>query len=137
MDKLHDVELSPRGLPRNLGLKLGKTTPKTYEARITLLTEGHPVRETIAVARLAARAELARQFASLDRQARAQARRSEPVQLLMTMPGVGAYFGLPQKRYQPGETDIAGRISKLGDDFEKRMPTSNCVAMIAQTPPVP
>ena len=92
MDKLHDVELSPRGLPRNLGLKLGKTTPKTYEARITLL---------------------------------------------MTTPGVGAYFGLPQRRYQPDETDIAGRISKLGDDFEKRMPTSNCVAMIAQTPPVP
>lgn len=139
MDKLHDLELSLRGLLRNFGLKVGKTTPKTYEARITDLTCGHPMLETIAAALLAARAELARQFASLDRQVRAQARRSDPAKLLMTTPGVGAivaldyvcaiddparfrssqrvgaYFGLTQRRYQSGETDIAGRISKLGD----------------------
>ena len=95
--------------------------------------------ETIAAALLAARAELARQFASLDRQVRAEARRSAPARLLMTTPGVGAivaldyvcaiddparfrssqrvgaYFGLTQRRYQSGETDIAGRISKQGD----------------------
>jgi transposase len=28
---------------------------------------------------------------------------------------VGAYFGLSQRRYQSGETDRTGRISKLGD----------------------
>jgi transposase len=29
---------------------------------------------------------------------------------------VGAYFGLTQKKYQSGETDRSGRISKCGDD---------------------
>ena len=28
---------------------------------------------------------------------------------------VGAHFGLTPKRYQSGETDYTGRISKLGD----------------------
>jgi transposase len=30
---------------------------------------------------------------------------------------VGAYFGLTPKRYQSGELDLAGRISKCGDGF--------------------
>jgi transposase len=29
--------------------------------------------------------------------------------------GVGAYFGLTPRKYQSGETDITGRISKCGD----------------------
>ncbi len=29
---------------------------------------------------------------------------------------VGAHFGLAQKKYQSGETDITGRISKIGDE---------------------
>ena len=28
---------------------------------------------------------------------------------------VGAHFGLTPKRYQSGETDVTGRISKVGD----------------------
>ena len=28
---------------------------------------------------------------------------------------VGAYFGLTPKKYQSGETDVTGRISKIGD----------------------
>jgi transposase len=28
---------------------------------------------------------------------------------------VGAHFGLTPKKYQSGETDIIGRISKIGD----------------------
>ena len=28
---------------------------------------------------------------------------------------VGAFFGLTPKKYQSGETDISGRISKIGD----------------------
>ena len=30
--------------------------------------------------------------------------------------GVGAHFGLTPKKYQSGETDITGRISKIGDE---------------------
>jgi transposase len=30
--------------------------------------------------------------------------------------GVGAHFGLTPRKYQSGETDITGRISKIGDE---------------------
>jgi len=138
-DKLHDIELSLRGLLRNFGLKVGKTTPRTYEGRIRELVAGHPILQTLAEAMLTARASLAGQFAQLDRQVRASARTSPNARLLMTTPGVGpivaldfasaiddaarfkssqqvgAYFGLTQRKYQSGETNITGRISKLGD----------------------
>jgi transposase len=32
--KLHDIELSLRGTLRGFGLKIGKTTPKTFEAQV-------------------------------------------------------------------------------------------------------
>jgi transposase len=138
-DKLHDVELGLRGFLRNFGLKVGKVTPRTYEARITELVAGHPVLERLAEAMLAARASLMREFDRLDRQVRAMARQSAPARLLMTTPGVGpivaldfasaiddasrfrsskrvgAYFGLTQRKYQSGQKDITGRISKIGD----------------------
>lgn len=33
---------------------------------------------------------------------------------------IGAYFGLTPTRYQSGETDRAGRISKCGDPFIRK-----------------
>jgi transposase len=138
-DKLRAVELSLRGLLRNFGLKVGKVTPKTYEGRILELVAGHPILETIAQAMLEARSVLARQAAKLDRQVRELARDDARARLLMTTPGVGvivaldylsaiddptrfkssqrvgAYFGLTQRKYQSGETDITGRISRIGD----------------------
>jgi transposase len=138
-DKLHDLELGLRGLLRNFGLKVGKTTPRTWEARIRELAAGHPTLETISEAILAARAVLAREFADLDRQVRGLARQSSQARLLMTTPGVGAiialdfasaiddpsrfkssqrvgcYFGLTPRKYQSGQTDITGHISKIGD----------------------
>lgn len=88
-DKLHDVELSLRGLLRNFGLKLGEVSAKTYESRVRALTEGHPVLAALAEAMLRARTALT-QFAALHRQVLAAARASERAKLLMTAPGVGA-----------------------------------------------
>ena len=138
-DKQHDVELSLRGLLRNFGLKLGKVTPGTYEARVRELVAGHPVLSGLAEAMLAARQSLRAQYAVLHRQVLTLARASAAAKLLMTLPGVGpvialdyacaiddpgrfsssrragAYFGLSQRRYQSGETDRTGGISRLGD----------------------
>jgi transposase len=33
---------------------------------------------------------------------------------------VGSHFGLTPKKYQSGETDITGRISKIGDASVRR-----------------
>jgi transposase len=124
---------------RNFGLKLGQVTPKTYEARVRELVAGHPILAELAEAMLAARAALMVQYRGLHRQMLGLARSSGEARLLMTTPGVGAvvaldyasaiddanrftasrragaYFGLSQRKYQSGQTDIAGRISKLGD----------------------
>jgi hypothetical protein len=35
--------------------------------------------------------------------------------------GVGAHFGLTPKKYQSGETDVTGRISKIGDASVRSM----------------
>jgi transposase len=136
---LHEVEMSLRGVLRGFGLKVGKTTPVQFEARIRELVAGHPSLEVIAQSLLAARAVLRREFNGFERRLRAMARSDTRARLLMSVPAVGtivaltyvsaiddptrfksskivgAHFGLTPKKYQSGETDRSGRISKIGD----------------------
>lgn len=138
-DKLHDVELCLRGLLRNFGLKVGKTTPRSFAGRIGELVAGHPVLGGLAEGMLKARSALMVEYMRLERQVRAMARESAAARLLMTTPGVGpvvaldyasaiddpsrfksskpvgAYFGLSQRKYQSGQKDITGHISRMGD----------------------
>jgi transposase len=137
--KLHDIEMSLRGILRGFGLKVGPTTPVRFEERIRELVAGHPSLEVIAEGLLAARVALRRQFDRFEKQVRATARCDTRARLLMSIPGVGAivsltfasaiddpgrfksskhvgaYFGLTPTKYQSGETEIDGRISKIGD----------------------
>ena len=137
--KWRDLELSLRGLLRGYGLKVGETTNKSFEPRVRELVAGVPGLVEITEALLKARAVLFQQFRGLDARMIALARRDERAGLLMTIPGVGAlvsltfvsaiddagrfkssrtvgaHFGLTQRKYQSGETDITGRISKCGD----------------------
>ena len=81
----------------------------------------------------------AREFNGFERRVRTMARHDAKAQLLMSTPGVGAivgltyasaiddparfksskqvgaHFGMTPKKYQSGETDVSGRISKIGD----------------------
>lgn len=137
--KLHDIEMSLRGILRGFGLKVGKTTRRTFAARVGELVCGQETLTIVAEALLASRAVLAEELAGLERQVRERARADERARLLMTTPGVGvivaltfvaaiddpgrftsskqvgAHFGLTPRKYQSGETDISGRISKIGD----------------------
>src|SRR6516225_5883223 len=137
--KLHDLELSLRGILRGFGLKVGPTTPVHFEGRIRELVAGHPSLEAIAQGLLAVRVALRREFDRFEKQVHAVARCDTRARLLMSVPGVGAivsltfaaaiddparfksskqvgaYFGLTPTKYQSGETDIDGRISKIGD----------------------
>ena len=87
----------------------------------------------------AARVALRREFDCFEKQVRDAARCDTRARLLMSIPGLGAivsltftaaiddparfksskqvgpYFGLTPTKYQSGETDIDGRISKIGD----------------------
>jgi len=137
--KLHDIEMSLRGTLRGFGLKVGKTTSNRFAARIKELVEGHPTLQGIATSLLAVHAVLLREFKVFEKRIRVMARQDERARLLMSTPGVGvlvaltyvsaiddtgrftsskragAHFGLTPKKYQSGETDITGRISKIGD----------------------
>src|SRR6202000_576730 len=92
--KLHDIELGLRGTLRGFGLKLGKTTPKTFEGRVRSLVADHPTLLTIADALLRARATLSEQFIKLDKELHALARDDHRARLLTTVPGVGSIVAL-------------------------------------------
>jgi transposase len=137
--KLRDVENSMRGVLRGFGLKVGKTTERTFATRIAELVTGHPSLELIARALLEAHAVLLREFNGLDKHTKKLARLHPSARLLMTTPSVGpivaltyasaiddpkrfrsskatgAHFGLTPKKHQSGQTDYTGRISKIGD----------------------
>lgn len=137
--KLRDTEMSLRGLLRGFGLKVGKTTPTRFGDRIKALVSGHPTLQIIAESLLAVHQVLLRECKTFEKRVRMMTRESAEARLLMTTTGVGpiialtyaagiddpgrfkkskavgAYFGLAQKKYQSGETDITGRISKAGD----------------------
>jgi transposase len=92
--KLHDVEMSLRGILRGFGLKVGPTTPRLFADRIRELTEHHPALQAIAKALLAVHEVLLRKLNGFERRARQLARADARVRLVMTAPGVGAIVGL-------------------------------------------
>jgi transposase len=137
--KLQDVENSLRGILRGFGLKVGKTTDKSFAGRIRELVQGHPSLEAVGEALLTVRGVLLSEFNAFEKRVRATMRSNAKARLLSSTPGVGpivsltyaaavddparfksskragAHFGLTPKKHQSGETDYSGRISKIGD----------------------
>ena len=137
--KLRDVELSIRGILRGFGLKVGEVSKGRFAARIKELIAGHEMLEAVVGAMVQARDGLRAEFMRLHRRMLAIVRGDKVCRRLMTVPGVGAlvavtfetavdepgrfrtakavgaHFGLTPKRYQSGETDVTGGISKAGD----------------------
>src|ERR1700722_5505811 len=120
------IENDLRGTLRNFGLKVGMVGKVRFEARIQELVENIPD-----LAIMAARLLIVRE--------------DEVCRLLMTVPGVGpvvaltyratvdvparfrksksvgAVFGLTCSRYQSGEIDWSGKISRCGDEMMRVM----------------
>jgi transposase len=82
--------MSLRGILRGFGLKVGATTPRTFEGRIRELVSGHATLMVVVEALLAARSVLAKEYQGLETRVRAMAKTDERVRLLMSTPGVGA-----------------------------------------------
>ena len=137
--KLLDVEFSIRGLLRGFGLKMGEVSKGRFVTRVQELIAGHAMLEQVIGSMLAAREVLRAEYNRLHRAMLAIVRKDAVCRRLMTAQGVGAvtaityksavddptrfvksksvgaHFGMTQKRYQSGETDIKGSISKVGD----------------------
>lgn len=140
-----DIENSIRGILRNFGLKIGNAGGDKFVARVRELVEGNDVVGGIVTPLLEVRGAILRQFATLDDEAHRRAKDDAVCGRLCTMPGVGAitalaykatiddpgrfhrsrtvgaHLGLTSRRYQSGETDRAGRISKFGDGMMRAL----------------
>lgn len=137
--KLLDIESGIRGVLRGFGLKVGPISRGRFEARIRELVAGQSMLETVVGSILAARAALQAEFTRLHRALLALVRNDPVCRQLMSVPGVGAvvaitfksgvddptrfrrsrdvgpHFGLTPRKYQSGELDVTGSISKVGD----------------------
>jgi transposase len=133
-----DLANQIRGMLKPFGLVAGKGGGRPFMERVRGLVTGGPLYE-IAEALLSAWEAINRQVAALSRRLVAIARQDATVRRLMTAPGVGtlvatayvsvidaperfansykvgAYVGLTPRRYQSGEEDYTGRISRCGD----------------------
>jgi transposase len=139
VDIRRDIENQMRGLLKSLDIVLGKGGARVLAAKIdAVLRQAAHLRPLIDPL-MAAHAAIAAQASKYDAQIKALTRSDETVRRLMTVPGVGpvtalafkstvddpgrfksasdvgAYLGLTPRRYQSGELDRTGRISKRGD----------------------
>src|SRR5512138_313554 len=139
------IENDLRGTLRNFGLKVGTVGAVKFEARIKQLVKNLPDLATLVEPLLVVRRVLREQIAVLHRRLLAIARDDEVCRRLMTIPGVGpvvaltyratidvparfrnsravgAVFGLTPSKYQSGESDRTGGISRCGDEMMRTM----------------
>ena len=145
LSKAIAVENDLRGTLRNFGLKVGVVGTVKFEARIRELVENLPDLAVLVESLLVVRRVLREQIGILHRRLLAVVRDDDVCRRLMTIPGVGpvvaltyratvdvparfknskavgAVFGLTPSKYQSGEIDRAGVISKCGDKMMRVM----------------
>jgi transposase len=155
--KLLDLEGGIRGLLRGFGLKVGRPVGAAgFERRIRELVAGQATLERVMEPMLRARQALRAEYANLHRDLLRIVRMDDVCRRLMTVPGVGAvvaitftsavddparfrrskdvgaHFGLTPRKYQSGEADRTGRISKAGDASARGMLFEAANAMLTR-----
>ena len=143
--KAISIDNDLRGTLRNFGLKVGMVGALKFEARIRELVADLPDMALLVEPLLIVRRVLRGQLAILHRSLLAIVRDDEVCRRLMSIPGigpvvaltfrasvdvparfknskaVGAAFGLTPSKYQSGEINRSGAISKCGDEMVRAM----------------
>jgi transposase len=151
------IENDLRATLRNFGLKVGRVGTIKFEARIKELVANLPDVAVLVEPLLIVRRVLREQVAVLHRRLLAVVRDDDVCRRLMTVPGVGpvvaltyratvdvparfrnskavgAVFGLTPSRYQSGESDRIGRISRCGDEMTRMMLYEAAQSMLAHS----
>jgi transposase len=146
-----------RGVMKTFGLIVPKSAGNILEGHIRTLLATNAGLERIVLPLLEAWLAVRARVAQLSKQLIATARADEQCQLLMTIPGigvvtassfiaaiedpanfaksrsVGAWIGLTTKRYQSGEVDYAGRISKRGDNHLRALLYEAAMVILTRT----
>jgi transposase len=140
LTKCVDLENELRGLLKIFGVRLASRVGHgSFDEAVRGVIASEPLLARALVPLLDARTVLYKTYLKLDNAVKAVVRTDPICQRLMTVPGVGpvtsltfkagvddvnrfrssrtvaAHFGLTPRRYQSGETDNPGRISKAGD----------------------
>jgi len=139
------IENDLRATLRNFGLKVGMVGTVKFEVRIRELVENLPDLAVLVEPLLIVRRVLREQLGILHRRVLAVVRDDDVCRRLMTIPGVGpvvaltyrvtvdvparfrnskavgAVFGLTPAKYQSGENDRTGAISRCGDEMMRMM----------------
>ena len=142
--KLRDLDNGVRGLLRGFGLKVGPIGERAFATRARELARDRRALAVVIEPLLQVREALLSQRDRLHRLVVAASRDDEVCRRLMSVPGVGpvtaltfcsavdeparfsrsravgAHFGLTPRRYQSGETDRVGQISKQGDGLARQ-----------------
>jgi len=139
------IENDLRATLRNFGLKVGVVGTVKFEARIRELVENLPDVAVLVEPLLIVRRVIREQLGILHRRLLAIVRGDDVCRRLMTIPGVGpvvaltyrvtvdvparfrnskavgAGFGLTPSKYQSGQNDRTGGISRCGDEMMRMM----------------
>ena len=134
-----------RGVLKTFGLLPGAGRGIRFDRRVEALLEGDPEIGLIVRPLLATWRQLREQIAVFDKAVQRQVKADPICRLLMTVPGigalsslvyvstvedpsrftrsraVGAHLGLTPRRYQSGETDRSGHISRCGDSLARTL----------------
>lgn len=138
-----DIEGQARGVLKTYGIRLGPVTQgrnrASFREQLRAAASGDPILEAVAASLIAVHDVACSEAAMIEDELLSIARDSDLAQRLMTVPGVGpivalnfiatvddayrfaratdvgAYLGLTPRRYQSGEVDYSGRISRRGD----------------------
>jgi transposase len=143
LNKRRDVENGVRALLREAGLKVGTPSRKNFAARVGELVADDPVLAGLAQSLLSVIDVMTREVERLTKRVLDEVRVEPTCRRLMTVQGVGpltalafratidrpdrfrrsrdvgAHLGLTPRRYQSGETDVQGRISRCGDELAR------------------
>ncbi len=139
------LESQIRGLLKVFGIVLSRGVGGSFTRRVKQLAAQHPMITEIVSALMDVHGRVCEQIKALDRRVHAMLRGDATARRLMTVPGVGpitalaylstiddpkrfrrsedvgAYLGLTPRRYQSGEVDRRGRISKHSDRFTRTL----------------
>ena len=134
-----------RGVLKTFGLLPGTGRGLRFDRKVETLLEGAPEIALIVRPLLATWRQLREQIAVFDKAVRQRVRADPICRLLMTVPGigalsslmyvstiedtsrfsrsraVGAHLGLTPRRYQSGEIDRSGHISRCGDGLARTL----------------
>lgn len=144
-----DIEGQARGILKTFGIRLGPVRAggswRNFRDQLVEVVSGDPILEAVFASLIAVHETVCHKKTGLDAMIQSSTKESPLARRLTNVPGVGpivalsfiariddatrfrravdvgAYLGMTPRRYQSGENDWSGRISKRGDSGMRKL----------------